>query len=148
MTQKKQTRPGALKEAGLPRSLVDTWVAGQDALAGQMTSEIHELAGGADQYQELVQWASNNLPPAEVDAYNATMDRMDTNEVRFAVQGLYARYRSEAEPSLVQGGTGAVSGGKFNSNAELTEAMRNPRYEKDPAYRQDVANKLARSSLF
>lgn len=138
----------ALAEAGLPRSLVDTWVQGQDALAGQMTSEIHELAGGADQYQELVQWASNNLPPAEVDAYNATMDRMDTNEVRFAVQGLYARYRSEAEPSLVQGGTGAVSGGKFNSNAELTEAMRNPRYEKDPAYRQDVANKLARSSLF
>ena len=96
-----------------------------------------------------MQWATNNLPEAEIDAYNATMDRMDANEVRFAVQGLYARYRSEAEPNLLQGETGvAVTGGKFSSNAELTEAMRDPRYAKDPAYRQAVSDKLARSSLF
>ena len=138
----------ALEEAGLSRTLVDTWVEGQNALASQLTSEIHDLAGGGDQYQDMMQWASNNLPPDEIEAYNATMDRMDANQVRFAVQGLYARYRSEAEPNLVQAGTGAVSGGKFSSNAELTEAMRDPRYAKDPAYRQEIANKLARSSLF
>jgi hypothetical protein len=138
----------ALEESGLSRTLVDTWIQGQDALAGQITSEIHELAGGEGQYQALMDWAGDNLPPAEIEAFNATMDRMDANEVRFAVQGLYARYRSEAEPNLVQAGTGAVSGGKFSSNAELTEAMRDPRYAKDPAYRQEIANKLARSSLF
>ena len=139
----------ALEDAGLPKSLVETWVQGQDALASQMTSEIYNLAGGEGEYQNLMQWATNNLPETEIDAYNATMDRMDANEVRFAVQGLYARYRSEAEPSLLQGETGVVaSGGKFSSNAELTEAMRDPRYVKDPAYRQAVADKLARSSLF
>jgi len=138
----------ALAEAGLSRTLVDTWVAGQDALAGQLTSEIHNLSGGTDQYAAMMQWASDNLPESEVAAYNATMDRMDANEVRLAVQGLTARYRSEAEPNLLQGSTGAVSGGKFNSNSELTEAMRDPRYEKDAAYRQEVARKLARSSLF
>jgi hypothetical protein len=49
----------------------------------------------------------------------------------------------------MQGGTGAVStGGKFESTAELTAAMSDPRYAKDPAYRQTVADKLAKSSLF
>lgn len=138
----------ALAEQGLSKSLVETWIQGQDALAGQLTAEIHQLSGGSDEYAAMMQWAADNLPEAEINAYNATMDRMDADEVRFSVQGLTARYRSEAEPNLIQGDTGAVSGGKFNSNAELTEAMRNPRYEKDPAYRQEVASKLARSSLF
>jgi hypothetical protein len=110
---------------------------------------MHSLVGGEEQYSELMQWASNNLPEAEIDAFNAAMDTQNPSNIRFAVQGLNARYRSEAEPSLLQGGTGAVSsGGKFNSNAELTVAMRDPRYAQDPAYRQQVADKLARSSLF
>jgi len=77
------------------------------------------------------------------------MTSQDPNMIRLAIQGLNARYRSEAEPSLLQGGTGTVSsGGRFESNAELTAAMSDPRYSKDPAYRQQVADKLARSSLF
>ncbi len=139
----------ALDEAGFSRTLVDSWIEGQNALAGQLQGEMHSIVGGADQYNDLVIWASENLPDAEIDAYNAAMDSQDPAQVRFAVQGLYARYRSEAEPNLLQGGTGAVStGGKFSSNAELTAAMRDPRYAKDPAYRQAVADKLARSSLF
>jgi len=139
----------ALEEAGFPQSMVDSWVAGQDALAAQMTTDMHSIVGGADQYTDMVQWASNNLPESEVDAFNATMDTQDPNMIRLAVQGLNARYRSEAEPNLMQGGTGSVStGGRFESNAELTSAMSDPRYAKDPAYRQQVADKLARSSLF
>jgi len=85
----------------------------------------------------------------EIDAFNATMATQDPNMIRLAIQGLNARYRSEAAPSLLQGGTGPVStGGKFESTAELTAAMSDPRYEKDPAYRQQVSDKLARSSLF
>jgi len=139
----------ALQEAGFPRSMVDSWVAGQDALAAQMTAQMYEVAGGGEQYAQMVQWAADNLPDNEVNAYNATMESGDPNMIRLAVQGLNARYRSEAEPTLMQGGTGAVSsGGKFESTAELTAAMSDPRYAKDPAYRQAVADKLQKSSLF
>lgn len=139
----------ALQEAGFPRSMVDSWVAGQDALAAQMTSEMYDVAGGGEQYAQMVQWAADNLPDNEVNAYNATMESGDPNMIRLAVQGLNARYRSEAEPTLMQGGTGAVSsGGRFESTAELTAAMGDPRYAKDPAYRQSIADKLAKSSLF
>ena len=138
----------ALEEAGLSETLVDTWIEGQNALANQVTSQMQSLVGGAEEYGQLVQWASDNLPEGEVDAYNQVMGSQDPDLIRLAVQGLNARYRSEAEPSLLQGGTGEVTGGKFSSNAELTAAMRDPRYALDPAYRQQVADKLARSSLF
>jgi hypothetical protein len=138
----------ALEEAGLSETLVDTWIEGQNALANQVTSQMQSLVGGAEEYGQLVQWASDNLPEGEVDAYNQVMETQDPDLIRLAVQGLNARYRSEAEPSLLQGGTGEVTGGKFSSNAELTAAMRDPRYAQDPAYRQQVADKLARSSLF
>lgn len=139
----------ALEEAGFPRSVVDTWIQGQDALASQMTGEMYNIVGGQEDYNNMVSWAADTLPESEIDAFNATMTSQNPDMIRLAIQGLNARYRSEAEPSLLQGSTGAVSsGGRFESNAELTAAMSDPRYSKDPAYRQQVADKLARSSLF
>jgi len=35
----------------------------------------------------------------------------------------------------------------FRSQAEVVRAMSDPRYDKDPAYRQDIYNKLERSDL-
>ena len=139
----------ALQEAGFSRSLVDTWIQGQDALASQITGQMYDVVGGQEEYSEMISWAADTLPESEIDAFNATMETQDPNMIRLAIQGLNARYRSEAEPRLMQGGTGTVSsGGRFESNAELTAAMSDPRYAKDPAYRQQVADKLARSSLF
>jgi len=36
----------------------------------------------------------------------------------------------------------------FRSNAEVTAAMKDPRYENDTAFRQDVRDKLERSEVF
>lgn len=139
----------ALGEAGFPPEMVDSWIEGQNAVAERMTADIKNVVGGDQEYDTLMQWASQYLPEQDIDAYNATMESQNVDMIRLAVQGLYARYRSEGEPSLVQGGTGAAStGGRFESTAELTAAMQDPRYDKDPAYRQQVANKLRRSSLF
>ena len=35
----------------------------------------------------------------------------------------------------------------FRSQAEVVAAMKDARYDRDPAYRQDVFNKLERSQL-
>ena len=35
----------------------------------------------------------------------------------------------------------------FRSQAEVIQAMNDPRYDSDPAYRQDIFNKLDRSDL-
>ena len=99
----------------------------------------------------MLEWAKENLPEDDISAFNASVETGDRNLVKFAVQGLYARYRSEAggnEPQLTQGTVNGSSGGSFQSAAELTAAMRDPRYANDPAYRKSVANKLQRSSVF
>ena len=139
----------ALEEAGFPKSLVDSWIAGQQALQTSTSEAIYEVVGGQDAYQEMVQWAADTLPPNEVEAFNASIDTGDPDLIRFAVQGLSARYRSEAgsSPKLVQGEATPTSSGAFQSVAELKVAMSDPRYHSDPAYRQQVAAKLAKSDI-
>jgi len=39
------------------------------------------------------------------------------------------------------------TGDVYRSQAEVVRAMSDPKYENDPAYRQDVYNKLERSNL-
>jgi len=50
------------------------------------------------------------------------------------------------EGNLVQGKPPSTGSG-FRSQAELVQAMSDPRYDSDPAYRQDVARKLERSNI-
>ena len=50
------------------------------------------------------------------------------------------------EGELLQGKP-AASQDTYRSQAELIQAMNDPRYENDPAYRQDVLDKLDRSDL-
>ena len=141
----------ALSKAGFPKTLVDTWIQGQEALQGDLNNEVFQSVGGEDSYLSMLEWAKENLPESDISAFNASVETGDRNLVKFAVQGLHARYRSEVggnEPQLTQGSASQSSGGSFQSAAELTAAMRDPRYSNDPAYRQSVANKLARSSVF
>lgn len=140
----------ALDEAGFPRSLVDNYIEGQEALASTAKTEMFDIAGGEEGYGNMMDWAADSLSPSEIEAYNATVESGDVGITRLAIQGLVARYRSEVgtEPNLVEGNSGATSGGRFESAAEVTAAMRDPRYQNDPAYRQRVAQMMARSSVF
>lgn len=138
----------ALEKAGIPRAYVDQYIAGVEAQAAQMRDQIFQEVGGEDQFAVMAQWAAANLSDDELSQYNEAVDSGDMSVVRSAVMSLAFRYQREAgrDPQLVGGGNGAVGG--FESLAQLTEAMKDPRYEKDPAYRREVETKLARSTIF
>jgi hypothetical protein len=140
----------ALEKAGFPKTLVDTWIAGQESLVNDISSKVYSSVGGEENYKSMLDWASDALPDSEVEAFNQAINSGDMNMVNFAVNGLAARYQTEVgtEPTLVQGEVTGNSGGSFNSAAELTAAMRDPRYHNDPAYRKAVTDKLSRSSVF
>ena len=67
----------------------------------------------------------------------------------FAIKSLNARRQVEEgqAPTLLQGDTGGTGGNSFKSVAQLTKAMNDPRYTSDPAYRDEVTEKLAQSSI-
>lgn len=139
-----------LEEAGISRDLTNQFIQGQTAVATQMQNDAFGLVGGQDQYTEMVTWAADNLPESTINTFNKAVNSGSKETVHMAIQGLSAQYRSAngSEPTLVRGTTNTKAGGVFESSAQLTAAMRDPRYSKDPAYRQEVAVKLQRSSVF
>ena len=139
----------SLLEAGIPRTMVDQFIEGQMAVATQMQQEAFSQVGGQQAYEDMTSWASDNLPEASIDAFNDAVNSGNIETANLAIQGLQARYRSVNgnEPSLVMGETKSVTGGVFDSAAQLTAAMRDPRYSTDSAYRQSVASKLSRSNV-
>lgn len=138
-----------LEAAGIPSDIVDQFIDGQMAVKNQTQAAVFDAAGGEEGYAQMMNWATNTLSEREQDAYNAAVNSGDMESVMLAVQGLNARFRSEYgdNPTLVQGQAADVTAGAFQSVAEITAAMSDPRYEKDPAYRSSVEAKLQRSSV-
>ena len=111
--------------------------------------QIQEAVGGPDEYQNMIQWAGQNLSEQEVAMYDAVMDRGDPLAMFFAAQALNARYQDAVgyDGEMLTGNAPRNTSDAFRSQAELVAAMSDPRYDKDPAYRADVADKLERSNL-
>jgi hypothetical protein len=111
-------------------------------------SELKGIAGGEEQYNSMMAWAAQNLSPEEIQVYDQVMDRGDPQAIYFAIQALSYRFNDSVgyEGQLLTG-TASRSVDAFRSQAEVVRAMSDPRYENDPAYRQDVYDKLERSNL-
>lgn len=117
-------------------------------LSDQEVSEIHNSVGGAEKYQQLVQWAAQNFSEQEIQAFDNVVESGNKNAINFALQALKSRYTDAVgfEGEMLQG-KAAASQDVFRSQAELVRAMNDPRYDKDPAYRQDIYDKLDRSNI-
>ncbi len=111
--------------------------------------QIQQAVGGADEYRNMIQWAGQNLSEQEVAMYDAVMDRGDPLAMFFAAQALNARYQDAVgyDGEMLTGSAPRNAGDSFRSQAELVAAMSDPRYDRDPAYRAVVADKLERSNI-
>ena len=117
------------------------------ALQQSQVNDIMASVGGADQYTEMITWASQNLPAEEVNDFNAVTATNNPVAIKFAVQALSSKWKGAEgyEAPLVTGKKAASKSKVFRSQAELSRAIADPRYSTDPAYRADVEEKLARS---
>lgn len=117
------------------------------SLSPEQTAQVQQLVGGPEAYREMIEWSAENLPEAAQDAYNRVIDSGDLNAIYWAVQGLKAQYTDAvgSEGPLLRGKAPSNRGDVFRSMAELVRAQSDPRYENDPAYRQDILQKLERS---
>ena len=111
--------------------------------------ELKAVAGGDEEYNTMVGWAKNHLGEKEIKMYDMVMDKGDPLACFFAVQALKYRYddSSGVEGKMLTGKAPSNRGDSFRSQAEVVRAMNDPKYENDPAYRQDVFNKLERSNI-
>ena len=112
-------------------------------------NQVYNSAGGEAEYNNLTTWAAQNLDESKMDAFNDIIDRGNATSIQIAVAGLRAEYENQEgyEGRKLTGKAAKSSGDIFRSQAEVVQAMNDPKYDRDPAYRQDVYDKLERSNL-
>ena len=121
---------------------------GVEMSEGQVNS-VQNAAGGEANYNRVIEWAANNLPNNQIDAFDSVVDSGNPAAIGIAFQGLQRQY-DEAngyEGRMLQGKPAGSKGDIYRSQAELVAAMSDPRYDTDPAYRADVVDKLNQSDL-
>jgi hypothetical protein len=118
-------------------------------LSQEEESTILESIGGQDNFVAVQEWAKENLNQDELEAYNREVNSGDYYRARNALQSLYFAYQDTAgyEPQLMGGKLSGNSSDVFRSSQEVMAAMNDPRYLQDPAYTQDVQDKLIRSDV-
>jgi hypothetical protein len=149
-----------LEDTGLSRAAIDSYLTGRAAESGYTKSEQADLTdaevtkiqtsvGGEAQYNKMIGWATENLEPTTLEAFNSLVGNGDFDTVQLAVDGLKAQYENAEgyEGKMLTGKPAKSSGDVFRSQSEVVQAMSDLRYERDPAYRQDVYDKLERSNL-
>ena len=109
---------------------------------------IQNSVGGEAAYQQLVGWAAQNFSEAEIQAFDNVVDSGNVNAINLALAGLQARYTDANgyEGKMIQG-KAAAPADTFKSQAEVVRAMSDPKYDRDPGYRDEIMQKLARSEL-
>ena len=118
-------------------------------LTDESVENLQGIAGGKEGYNTMIEWAQQNLQEQEIKMYDTVMDRGDPLACFFAVQALKGRYEdaSGVEGTMLTGKAPSNRGDQFKSQAQVVEAMSDPKYDNDPAYRREVMDKLERSNL-
>jgi len=109
--------------------------------------QLQGVVGGQKNYTNMIDWAQKTLNETEVNMFDAVMAKGDPLAAFFAVRSLAYAYNDAVgyDGNVVQGKAPKQNTDQFRSQQELITAMSDSRYESDPAYRQDVIDKLTRS---
>ena len=118
-------------------------------ISEQEASTLMDSIGGEEKYSDMMKWAVDNVDDTEIEMYDSVMESGDRNAAYFAMQALSYKYGDSVgvEGKLVQGKAPTDTAKGFKSQAEVVNAMQDPRYDRDPAYRQEIMAKLERSNV-
>jgi hypothetical protein len=142
---------GKLEQMGFPKELVQQYIKGFQATQAQEAQALFSEVGGEQNYKAMTEWASKNLSPDEIKAYDEMVSRGDVTTAKIAIKGLHAQYKAAngSAPKLIGGKAAPDTAlSPFRSTSEVVTAMADPRYKTDPAFRKDVEKRLEISSVF
>ena len=129
--------------------------------ANQLTEEdairirdgMFKQVGGQEKYQALISWANENITQQQADAYQQALDAGDEQAIMTQLKSMqYDMMMSRGyEPKLTGGRAPTQDIKGFESEAQVVEAMNDPRYSgsnPDPAYIREVEQRMAVSKVF
>lgn len=141
----KETRE-KLAEAGISDEVIDNYISGQQAKVEAKKNEIAEVVGGREEMDKVIKWASKNLPEAEKVSINSVKDE---NIMKIILKDLKERMEEKegVTPELLSGDGGKNLTNVYESQAQMMADIRDPRYDKDEAYRDKIRKKIEASRV-
>ena len=111
--------------------------------------QLKDIVGGDANYSNMLKWAQSNLQEREIQMFDSVMSKGDVASAFFAINSLAQRYNDRIgyDGKMLTGNAPKGNTDTFRSQPELVAAMNDPRYDNDPAYRNDIMEKLARSDM-
>lgn len=138
-----------LEKAGYPRSVVDAYVKGMEATALQFENQVMEYAGGKEHFQQITGFIKS-LGTPYINAFNTAIQSGDLTQIRVTLEGFKAQMAQKygTNNRTILGKGYAQTGIKgFESKDEMTKAMSDKRYGRDPKYTKEIETKTARSKF-
>ena len=153
-----------LQKAGLSRKVVEPWLAGlkaqhqpsqrqtpsqrqpQPQSDGKYTeselTEIFNEVGGKSEVDKLSEYATNNWTQAKINEFDQDL-KSGVRAAKLAFRALKSEYKASLGREGISFTKGGVAkDGPFSSQTELTEALNDPRYRRDAAYRAKVDRRI------
>ena len=121
----------------------------EEGLSDEQAEMLMDMVGGDKAYKSMLDWAAENFDESEIEMYDSVMGSGNPNAIYYAIQALLARYNDSvgSDGQTLTGRGAADTDDSFKSQAELVAAMSDPRYDRDPAYRNDVMRRLENSDV-
>ena len=141
----------ALDAAGLPKDMVDQYIAGQKAIVGNLQVAAYEpFENGQEGYEAAANWAAEKLSESEIKAFDVQLMSTNPAIVAQGAKALAAKYKAEAdvEPDTIRGNSNnPATGGVYGSSREMMKDMSSTEYRTSASFRNEVAVKLGRSNI-
>lgn len=131
------------------------WSPEMKAAFQERLDAVHAVAGGEKNWNEFAEWANANLSAGDKTALQAAIEASPVVGAQIA-KGFIAKWKAEGNgggPDDLSRGAGlktpslepAVKG--FATKAEQNAAIRDPRFNTDPAYRKAVEARIIASNF-
>ena len=115
-------------------------------LTQSQVDDLMNRVGGKDQYRQIMDWAVKNLPKNDMETFDSIVSQANSSQIAMAVDAVAKRFAdANGHEGVTLQGRAAANNNVYRSQAELLREMNDPRYDSDPAYRNDVMTKLANS---
>ena len=118
-------------------------------LSDNDVNAIKNSVGGEAVYGKVIDWATNNLNETQIQAFDDIVATGNADAIQMMVNGLKSQYDSSNgfEGQMLSGKAPNNSRDVFRSQQQVVEAIADPRYDRDPGYRNEVLEKLERSDV-
>lgn len=139
----------ALDKAGYPKSVVDNYISGLEALSDRFVNEVKGFAGGDKGYSEVISYLQKQPDSVKKD-FNDVIESGNLGAIKLVIKGIQSEMKATygtSNPTMMRGQASRATQVGFATQDDMVKAMSDPRYGVDKKYTDEVYAKVAKTSF-